>query len=152
MDWETLGLIYYHPISLFIFGACIGSFLNVVIYRYPLGKSIVYPGSACPHCNKDIAAYDNIPIFSWLILRGKCRNCKTPYSPKYMVNEAFYATVATVPQWFGIPYQQGIPLSCALLAFFPTAYLMIKHRRAPWYLWLCLLGMLALYLFQVLRA
>lgn len=151
MDFQAVAQFYYHPIGLFIVGACIGSFLNVVIYRYPLGKSIVYPGSACPHCKKDIAPYDNIPILSWLILRGKCRNCKTPYSPKYMFNETFYATAATIPAWFALPYHQGLPLSGAILAFFPTAYLLIKHRRAPWYLWLSLLSMLALYTFQVLR-
>jgi leader peptidase (prepilin peptidase)/N-methyltransferase len=143
---------YYHPVMLFVVGACIGSFLNVVIYRYPLGKSVVSPGSACPHCEKPIAGYDNIPILSWLILGGKCRNCKTSFSPKYMFNEAFYAVVATMPHWFDLSFQTGLPLSAALLAACPTAYLMFKHQRAPWYLWLILVGSLGFYAFQVFSA
>jgi len=73
----------------FAFGCCIGSFLNVVIYRLPLDKSLVKPPSSCPSCGKFIRFYDNIPIFSWLILRGKCRNCKAPISPRYLVIELF---------------------------------------------------------------
>ena len=60
----------------FVIGCCIGSFLNVVIYRLPAGKSIVSPGSACPQCGQPIAFYDNIPVLSYFILRGKCRQCK----------------------------------------------------------------------------
>ncbi|MBL7106951.1 MAG: prepilin peptidase [Phycisphaerae bacterium] len=69
------------------FGCCIGSFLNVVIYRMPREKSIVSPPSSCPSCNKRIAFYDNIPLISWLILGGKCRNCKARISPRYFVIE-----------------------------------------------------------------
>ena len=72
---------------LFMFGCCIGSFLNVVIYRLPREKSLVHPGSACPHCGRPIRFYDNIPLLSWLILRAKCRNCKAPISPRYFVIE-----------------------------------------------------------------
>ena len=74
---------------LFIFttGCCIGSFLNVVVYRLPRGKSIVTPPSACPGCGNLIKFYDNIPLFSWLILGGKCRNCKTKISVRYFVVE-----------------------------------------------------------------
>ncbi len=69
------------------FGLCIGSFLNVVIWRVPLGKSIVSPPSACPQCKKEIEPRDNIPVLSYLILRGKCRNCALPISIKYPVTE-----------------------------------------------------------------
>ncbi len=75
----------------FIFGALVGSFLNVCIYRLPKDESIVFPGSHCPHCNKPIAFYDNIPILSYLILRGKCRNCGKPISPQYPLVEAVSA-------------------------------------------------------------
>jgi leader peptidase (prepilin peptidase)/N-methyltransferase len=67
----------------FVLGLVIGSFLNVCILRIPGGKSIVLPASACPKCGTVIKPYDNIPVFSWLILRGKCRSCKAPISPMY---------------------------------------------------------------------
>jgi leader peptidase (prepilin peptidase)/N-methyltransferase len=72
---------------LFIFGICIGSFLNVCIYRLPHSKSIVYPPSACPGCDTPIRSYDNIPILSFLLLRGKCRTCKTVISIRYPLVE-----------------------------------------------------------------
>jgi len=68
----------------FVFGLVFGSFLNVCIYRMPRGLSVVAPRSACPNCKQPIAAYDNIPVVSWLILRGHCRHCKTPISPRYL--------------------------------------------------------------------
>lgn len=74
-------------VYLFLFGCCIGSFLNVVIYRLPREKSLVHPGSACPQCGRPIRFYDNIPLFSWLVLRAQCRNCKAPISPRYFIVE-----------------------------------------------------------------
>jgi leader peptidase (prepilin peptidase) / N-methyltransferase len=71
----------------FLFGLVIGSFLNVCILRIPGGKSIVLPASACPKCGDPIRPYDNIPVLSYLILRGKCRACKTPISPMYPLVE-----------------------------------------------------------------
>jgi len=75
------------PFFFFLFGMVIGSFLNVCISRIPEGLSIVSPGSRCPRCLKPIKPYDNIPVFSWLILRGKCRNCALPISPMYPLVE-----------------------------------------------------------------
>jgi prepilin signal peptidase PulO-like enzyme (type II secretory pathway) len=83
-----------HPSSfilllwLFALGAVIGSFLNVVVYRLPAGKSLVYPGSYCPTCNHPIRWYDNVPVLGWLILGGRCRDCRTPISPRYPIVEA----------------------------------------------------------------
>jgi leader peptidase (prepilin peptidase)/N-methyltransferase len=74
-------------LAVFIYGLAFGSFLNVMIYRLPRGFSVVSPRSACPGCAKPIAAYDNIPVFSWLLLRGRCRNCKTSISPRYLLVE-----------------------------------------------------------------
>ena len=71
----------------FWLGACIASFLNVVIWRVPRGESIVSPPSHCPKCNAAIKWYQNIPILSWLALRGKCANCKEPISPRYILIE-----------------------------------------------------------------
>jgi leader peptidase (prepilin peptidase)/N-methyltransferase len=71
----------------FILGLCIGSFLNVCIYRIPASKSIVSPGSTCMSCNQPIRFYDNIPVISYLLLRGRCRYCKTPFSLRYPLIE-----------------------------------------------------------------
>jgi len=75
------------PFFFFLFGIVIGSFLNVCISRIPEGVSIVSPGSRCPRCLKPIKPYDNIPVFGWLLLRGKCRNCALPISPMYPLVE-----------------------------------------------------------------
>jgi len=71
----------------FALGAIVGSFLNVVIHRYPLEESIVFPASRCPHCLTAIKPYDNIPVLSWLILVGKCRACKAPIAMRYPLVE-----------------------------------------------------------------
>jgi leader peptidase (prepilin peptidase)/N-methyltransferase len=73
--------------SIFFLGLAFGSFLNVCIYRLPLDLSVVTPRSACPGCKRPIAFYDNIPVLSWLILRGRCRNCKTKISARYLFIE-----------------------------------------------------------------
>ncbi len=74
-------------IILFVLGAMVGSFLNVVIYRLPKGESIVFPSSHCPHCQSPIRFYDNIPILGYLLLRGRCRDCKMPISIQYPLVE-----------------------------------------------------------------
>ena len=81
------------------FGACVGSFLNVVIYRLPAGESLITPPSHCPSCNTRLAATDNIPILSWLVLGAKCRYCKVPISPQYVAIEALTAAL-----WAGVFY------------------------------------------------
>jgi leader peptidase (prepilin peptidase)/N-methyltransferase len=83
----TLELNYIFAAAAFLFGLCFGSFLNVCIYRLPRGLSVVSPRSACPQCHTPIAAYDNIPVLSWLILRGRCRQCKTRITPRYAIVE-----------------------------------------------------------------
>ena len=78
-------------------GACLGSFLNVVIYRLPLRLSVVHPGSRCPVCKHAIRGYDNIPVLSWLVLlRGRCRDCGTPISARYPAVEAFVGLLSFV--------------------------------------------------------
>src|SRR5882757_1878251 len=72
----------------FAFGACIGSFLNVVVWRLPRNESLVSPPSHCPKCNTPLAWYDNIPVIGWIALGGKCRFCKEPISPRYPIVEA----------------------------------------------------------------
>jgi leader peptidase (prepilin peptidase)/N-methyltransferase len=70
---------------MFIMGLAFGSFLNVCIYRLPLGLSVITPRSACPGCKQPIAFYDNMPVLSWLILGGRCRQCKTKISARYLM-------------------------------------------------------------------
>jgi leader peptidase (prepilin peptidase)/N-methyltransferase len=87
----------------FVFGLIIGSFLNVCIVRIPEGKSIVLPASACPKCGEAIRPYDNIPVISYLVLRGKCRGCKTRISPIYPLVELLTACLFFGCYWaFGL--------------------------------------------------
>jgi leader peptidase (prepilin peptidase)/N-methyltransferase len=76
-----------------VFGGVIGSFLNVVAHRVPLGESLVSPGSRCPHCETPVKPYDNVPVVSWLVLRGRCRSCGAPISPRYPLVELLTAIV-----------------------------------------------------------
>src|SRR4051812_19739478 len=80
-----------------VYGLIIGSFLNVVIWRVPRKESIVRPPSHCPGCDSAIAVRDNVPVFSWLVLRGKCRNCHEPISFRYpfieLLNGVLFAAV-----------------------------------------------------------
>jgi leader peptidase (prepilin peptidase) / N-methyltransferase len=87
--WQIRSVIPPLAIDIFVFcfGLVIGSFLNVCIVRIPEHKSIVLPSSACPKCGAKIRPYDNIPVLSWVLLRGKCRDCRTPISPMYPLVE-----------------------------------------------------------------
>lgn len=91
---EYLGIAFA-----FLLGSLIGSFLNVVIHRVPNELSIVFPNSACPKCRSSIKPYDNIPILSWLILGGKCRNCNSPISARYPAVEALTGLVFAIVFW-----------------------------------------------------
>ncbi|HXZ21124.1 MAG TPA: prepilin peptidase [Candidatus Acidoferrales bacterium] len=92
----------------FALGLVVGSFLNVCILRIPAGESIVFPASHCPTCGKPLAPYDNVPVLSWLVLRGKCRNCRAPISVMYPVVEflsgALFALCTAV---FGMTLEAG---------------------------------------------
>jgi leader peptidase (prepilin peptidase)/N-methyltransferase len=89
-------------VMLAVGGLVIGSFINVVAYRLPRGESIVKPRSRCPSCGRQIAAYDNVPLVSWLLLRGRCRHCKASISVRYPLIEA-----ATAALFVGVGIQHG---------------------------------------------
>lgn len=90
--WAYAGLV----------GAAVGSFLNVCVARLPAGESVVRPRSRCPRCAAEIAWYDNVPVLSWLWLRGRCRHCGEPISPRYPAVE-----LATALTWAGLAYLYG---------------------------------------------
>jgi len=89
-----------------LLGLIVGSFINVVAYRVPLKRSVVTPGSACPKCEEPIQWSDNIPVFSWLRLRGRCRHCQARISPRYPLVEiataALFALTAAVVGWLWV--------------------------------------------------
>ncbi len=90
-------------VSIFVLGLAFGSFLNVCVYRLPRDLSVVRPGSACPNCKKPIRFYDNIPVLGWLFLRGRCRDCKAPISPRYLVVELLTGLLFLACYWhFGL--------------------------------------------------
>jgi leader peptidase (prepilin peptidase)/N-methyltransferase len=111
----------------FIIGAVVGSFLNVVIHRLPRSKSLIWPGSACPECGNSIRWFDNIPLVSWLILRGRCRRCRTAISVRYPLVEALAAVAAAL----GV-YQFGIGLiayEVVIFAWASIALALIDHEH-----------------------
>jgi leader peptidase (prepilin peptidase)/N-methyltransferase len=115
----------------FFFGLAIGSFLNVVIYRVPLHKSIVSPRSACPECATPILDRDNIPVLSWLILKGKCRSCGAPISVRYLVIELSCAALfAGAAGRFG--YSWFLPVALVVLAsLLALSCIDIEHLTLP---------------------
>jgi leader peptidase (prepilin peptidase) / N-methyltransferase len=114
-----------------VVGAVVGSFLNVVIHRLPRGESLAHPRSRCPACGRQIAGYDNVPILSWLALRGRCRHCGEPISPRYPVVElltalAFVAVVLV--RGFDDDLILELPFVAALIAL---AGIDLDHKLLP---------------------
>jgi leader peptidase (prepilin peptidase) / N-methyltransferase len=111
---ELIGYIF-----VFAVGACIGSFLNVVIHRVPHAMSLVFPNSECPLCNGPIAVYDNIPIISWLVLGAKCRKCSGPIHWRYPAVELLTALVFLLTYWqlgFSVFLPVGLAFVAAVIA------------------------------------
>ena len=118
-------------ITAFIFGICIGSFLNVCIYRLPEGKSIVHPPSSCPGCGTTIRFYDNIPLMSWLFLRGRCRDCQTPIPFRYALVELLGGLMAVcVYVKFG-PSIEGIVFYAFIAALLTITFIDLDHQIIP---------------------
>jgi len=119
---------YYAPLF-GAFGAVIGSFLNVCIARWPKDESVVRPRSRCPGCGSGIAWYDNFPIISWLVLRGRCRNCHEPISVQYPIVEA-----TTAALWLGALWLLGPTILALRLAIVATILLGVAVTDAQSYL------------------
>jgi leader peptidase (prepilin peptidase)/N-methyltransferase len=115
-----------------VVGALIGSFLNVVIHRLPREQSIVFPNSTCPRCSARIKAYDNIPILSFLILRGKCRACGAPISPRYPAVEALTALLFAAVTWhdglsFALAFDLAFAASILALLFIDAEHMILPN-------------------------
>ncbi|MDY0088060.1 MAG: prepilin peptidase [Coriobacteriia bacterium] len=116
---------------LFIFGLLTGSFANVVIWRFPRGESVVSPPSACPRCMAQIQWYDNIPVVSWLVLRGRCRECGEPISPRYPAVELLCGVL-----WLaaGLRFGMSLQTAFAIVLFFfllLLAFIDLDTMRLP---------------------
>ena len=114
-----------------VFGLCIGSFLNVCIHRLPDGFSIVKPPSSCPKCSARIRWYDNLPVLSWILLQGRCRNCKAPISIRYPIVELLTGGFALI-LWmsFGLDWQTLIYF-IFVSALLVITFIDIDHRIIP---------------------
>jgi leader peptidase (prepilin peptidase)/N-methyltransferase len=115
-----------------VLGAIIGSFLNVVIHRVPLEQSIVFPTSKCPKCLADIKAYDNIPVISYLILRGRCRMCSAGISARYPVVEALTALLFAAVTWhdgvsFALPFDLAFSAAMVALIFIDAEHMILPN-------------------------
>ena len=115
----------------FVFGACIGSFLNVCIYRIPAGLSIVRPPSSCPACKTEIAFYDNIPILGWLLLMGKCRSCKAPIAIRYPLVELVTGILAAACSISFGPTLQTLAAFAFIATLIVVAFIDLDHRIIP---------------------
>src|SRR5947207_14343582 len=115
----------------FAIGACIGSFLNVCIYRMPADESVVRPGSRCPHCAQPIAWYANVPIVSWILLRARCRRCGATIATRYPLVELATAGLAVLSVWvFGATVDAVIAFAFAA-ALLLVSVIDLDHRFIP---------------------
>jgi leader peptidase (prepilin peptidase)/N-methyltransferase len=115
----------------FFLGASVGSFLNVVIYRLPAGESVVHPRSRCGRCGETIAWYDNLPVLSYLLLRGRCRSCGAAFSVRYPIVELLTAMVAValyLRLGLTLAFFVQFAFACALLAI---TYIDLDHQIIP---------------------
>lgn len=124
------------PVPLFVsivgvLGLVVGSFLNVVIYRVPAGLSVVRPGSACPACRTPVRARDNVPVVSWLVLRGRCRDCAVPIAVRYPLVELATAALFAVSAWRFGPSAYVVAVLVLMAGAVALFMIDLDHRRLP---------------------
>ncbi len=115
----------------FITGIIIGSFLNVLIYRLPRGESIVFPSSHCPHCKKPVKFYDNIPVLSYIILRGRCRHCGHPISIQYPLVELANGAGYVILVWRFGPTPETLLYAFLFSALLVVSVIDLHHKIIP---------------------
>ena len=114
-----------------LLGLVVGSFLNVVVWRVPRGESVVRPASRCPGCGRPVRPRDNVPILSWLILRGRCRDCAEPISVRYPIVEALTSAIFAMVAWrVGLTWHLPAFLYLAAVGL-ALAFIDIDTRRLP---------------------
>ena len=126
MNLSTLAIVYA-----FLVGLCIGSFLNVCVARWPRDLSVVRPRSRCPHCGHQLAWFENIPLFSWLVLRARCRCCDEPISVIYPLLEVTIGVLWAVCVWHFGPTFTALRLAVFLTILTGVALTDIKHYLIP---------------------
>jgi leader peptidase (prepilin peptidase)/N-methyltransferase len=114
-----------------VFGALVGSFLNVVVYRLPRRESVVKPASHCTSCGTTLRHYDKVPVLSWLILRGRCRNCAAPISTRYPIVEALCALLCVGAVLAGGSTASVVLNVTFILLLVPIALIDFEHRIIP---------------------
>jgi leader peptidase (prepilin peptidase)/N-methyltransferase len=114
-----------------VFGAVVGSFLNVCIHRLPRGESVVWPPSACPRCGRRLTWYENVPMVSFVLLGGRCRGCRAPISIRYPIVEGITAAMFVASWWlFGpsLMFMSRTLFACALIVLF---FVDLEHQLLP---------------------
>jgi leader peptidase (prepilin peptidase)/N-methyltransferase len=129
MEYGMVPGLFYA--SVLAFGLIVGSFLNVVVHRVPLGLSIVSPRSRCPRCETQIAARDNVPILSWLILRGACRHCGARISPRYPLVELLTGVLFVLMAWRFGPTVEALLFMVFCAGLVVAAAVDIDHQIIP---------------------
>lgn len=114
-----------------LFGLLIGSFLNVVIWRVPRGESVISPASHCPGCDREIGARDNVPVLSWLLLRGRCRHCGTRISARYPLVELGTGVLFAVVAWHFGPHVVVLPYLYLAGIAVALTFIDLDHKRLP---------------------
>jgi leader peptidase (prepilin peptidase) / N-methyltransferase len=112
-------------------GAIVGSFLNVCVYRLPLKLSIVWPASACPKCRRELSWYENVPVLSYAVLRGRCRTCRERIGIRYPIIEAITALMFAAAWWYygpGLLLASRLVFGCALVVLFAID---LEHHLLP---------------------